>query len=84
MPLYYPAAQGKPDTGSRIFPAAVKALKDAKYPFEVLLFYTYSVVAYRKQPFTIVLFYSHMHFRCAFSPELDTIANQVLKKLRNL
>src|ERR1035437_461595 len=85
MQLHYLLTMRQPDTRTRIFIAGVELLKNNKYPFVIFFCYSNTIVFKCKLPIATDFLHRNIYLRRnSFFPELNSINNQVLKKLFDL
>ncbi len=84
MPLHNPLADCQTDPGSLVFISAVQPLKDDEDAIEILMVYSDTIVANRKDPILIIFLYPDMNFGRCLSVKFYRISDQILKDLFNL
>src|SRR3989442_2405105 len=84
MPLDDLFAKGEADAGPRVFFSGVQALKEEKDAFEIFWRNPDPIVRNRELPLRALALGANVDLGWVLAPKLNGIANQILKKLREL
>ena len=84
VPLDDLFAKGEADAGPRVFFSGVQALKEEKDAFEIFWRNPDPIVRNRELPLRALALGANVDFGWVLATKLNGIANQVLKKLREL